>query len=547
MHTPATAMLWELWRLTRRGMAIQVSMSVLLGLSVLTVAGFYGAQDTAATLVLFVLLMLLVGMSLTLIRGMDNRPGFPLSLGYARPVPTWLLAGVPMVYLGASCAALYLVPAIVLRTAFGIPFPLAPVAGGMAATVLVLAAGHWWTRNKALQNAGAFVLYGCVFLGYRTLHTENLPGNDFPPARWPETFAFSLADYGLNVMLGVAAIAVTIAGVERQRRGEDTFTLRRAGETTGRPKAPGWLTNTLRLPCPTSSPARAQVWLEMRRVGGQVLAVGVMAALAIPVLFSLWNAYGLEIGLLGPLIAPVWPLLVGLASMLGLRRRQGVADMSTFEATRALSTARLIGVKVLVTVVCIVGAWAVLATRFWVSLQALEPWGGRARTGVAEVLDALSGGRLAAIVLLVVVQLAAVVACFAAVQLLFVLHARRVTVTLLGVGLYGLRLALTVAGGWAGSWVVTAHVWAAAALMPLGAMYVFRRAQERPSPHDTRRGRSRVAVGRVRGGVGGRSSRQRAGSHRHALGVRRAGAVSALVPLAAVALAPWSFSLLRHR
>ena len=54
MRTPATAMLWELWRLTRRGMAIQVSMSVLLGLSVLTLAGFYGAQDTAATLLVTV-------------------------------------------------------------------------------------------------------------------------------------------------------------------------------------------------------------------------------------------------------------------------------------------------------------------------------------------------------------------------------------------------------------------------------------------------------------------------------------------------------------
>ena len=191
-------------------------------------------------------------------------------------------------------------------------------------------------------------------------------------------FAFSLADYGLIALLGVAAIAVTIVGVERQRRGEDTFTLRRAGEAVGRPKAPGWLTDTLRLPCPTSSPTRAQLWLEMRCVGGQVLAVGVMTALAIPVLFSLWNAYGLGFGLLGPVISPVVPLLVGVVSMLGFRRRQGVAGMSVFEATRAQSTARLVGVKLLVTVVCVVGAWAVMATSFWVSLLALEPWGGRA-------------------------------------------------------------------------------------------------------------------------------------------------------------------------
>ena len=52
-----------------------------------------------------------------------------------------------------------------------------------------------------------------------------------------------------------------------------------------------------------------RVWSPWQRIYNQ------SAALAIPVLLSLWNAYGLEIGLLGPLTAPVWPLLVGLASM----------------------------------------------------------------------------------------------------------------------------------------------------------------------------------------------------------------------------------------
>ena len=33
MQTPATAMLWELWRLTRLGMALRVSIAVLAGLA----------------------------------------------------------------------------------------------------------------------------------------------------------------------------------------------------------------------------------------------------------------------------------------------------------------------------------------------------------------------------------------------------------------------------------------------------------------------------------------------------------------------------------
>ena len=136
-------------------------------------------------------------------------------------------------------------------------------------------------------------------------------------------------------------------------------------------------------------------------------------------------------------------------------------------------------------------AWAVMATSLWASLLALEPWGGRARTG--------------------------------------------------------LGLALTVAGGWAGSWVVTAQVWAAAALMPIGAMYVCRKAlSDRVlMPRDSGAAALLWAVFAAVSVVVLRDS-----------GLARADMPSAfiallvsvtLVPLAAVALAPWSFSLLRHR
>ncbi len=181
------------------------------------------------------------------------------------------------------------------------------------------------------------------------------------------------------------------------------------------------------------------------------------------------------------------------------------------------------------------------------SLRALEPGGGGARTAHPEGLSAGSGGRLAAIVLLVGVLLAAAVACFGAVHLFFVLHARRLTVTLLGVGLYGLGFTLTVAGGLAGSWVVTAHVWAATALIPIGTVYVFWKAlSDRVL---TARG-SGVAVLMWAGFAAVSAVVLRD------TGMLRADMPSAfiallmsatLVPLAAIALAPWSFSLLRHR
>lgn len=545
MHTPTTAMLWELWRLTRRGLALQVSMSILAGLSALTVAGIYGAQDTAATLMLMFLGLFSIT-SLVSLKGRDSRVGFPLYLGYSRPVHTWLLAGVPMAYLAVSSALAYLIPAVVLRTAFDIHFPLAPVAGVLAAVTVVIAAVSWWTRNKAIQVGGAYVVLGGTILAYRTLHPENLPGNDFPPARWPEIFAFSLADYGFIAMLGAAAIGVAIVGVERQRRGDDTFTLRIAGGVGRCATALTRLVDALRVSCPTASPVRAQVWVEMKRGGQNVLAVGIMTALAIPVLFSLWNAYGLGFALLGTLLSPAVPVLVGVGSMLGFRRRHGVSDLSAFDATLAVGTARLVGVKLLVTVVCIFGAWALIATSFWISL-ALEPWGGRARPGLVEFLGAMSGGRLVASVTVFVIQFAAVVASAAVVQTFFVLCARRVVLAILGVGLYSLALALAVAGGWAGATFVETHAWLVAALIPMGTVYVFRQALA-----------DRILTPRATGAalvmwagftaiclaLLGDSGMRPPGVSQALMALM---ASSTLVPLAAVALAPWSFNLLRHR
>ena len=145
------------------------------------------------------------------------------------------------------------------------------------------------------------------------------------------------------------------------------------------------------------------------------------------------------------------------------------------------------------------------------------------------------------------VQLAALVACSASVQLFEVVHARRVTVTLLGVGLYGLGLALTVGGGWAGSWVVTAHVWAVTALIPAGTLYVFWRAlSERVLT--PRHACAALLVWTPFAAVWLTLAWETALLRSELSTALVVLMVSlTLVPLAAVALTPWSFGLLRHR
>ena len=150
---------------------------------------------------------------------------------------------------------------------------------------------------------------------------------------------------------------------------------------------------------------------------------GVMTALAIPVLFSLWEAYGIEPALLFSLLSPVPPVLVGVGSIPGVQRRQGVARLSVFDATCPLATARLVGLKVLLTVVCILAAWLVIGVSFWVSL-ALEPWGGGGRAGIAGYLAAVPSGRLALLVLWGGLLLATLLGWAVVLQTVLVLHAR---------------------------------------------------------------------------------------------------------------------------
>ena len=164
MHSPIVAMLWENWRLTRLEAAHRLALGIVAGSAVLV---FFAAaaenaatRDVGATITLGVITFTTFPLWLSISkpkggRFLDGyRPGFPLSLLYTRPVRTAVLVGVPMAYLAALAAAVYLVSALVLRWAFGYPFPLLPVAALIAAGHVAQAAGDWSTRSKVVQWLG---------------------------------------------------------------------------------------------------------------------------------------------------------------------------------------------------------------------------------------------------------------------------------------------------------------------------------------------------------------------------------------------------------
>ena len=384
-----------------------------------------------------------------------------------------------MAYHAVSCAVLYLIPMIVLRTAFGVPFPLLPVAASLAAIRLVFTTCLWWTENSTMQKVGLVSAGVLAFSVMRRMNPVNLPGNDFPPDRWPDMFAFSLADYGLIAFVIVAAIGVTIVGVERQRRGDDQFSILRRGVGVFRFTAiPRWVGFWFQAPCPTSSPIRAQLWFEMKCTGVPVLSIGVMLAMGIPVLLSVANAYRWDLAVLFAMLSFFPPVKIGLLSIFRIQRKQGSAYLGTFDATRALGTAQLVGLKIVVTVLCILGAWIVIGTSLWFSLPIVSDFAdfGSRQSILAGALADQPIYRLAALAVVASIHLSAAAALLASVEVFFVLHAKRLIIGLLALGLYVLVSVFAVTGDWVGPSFVEAHAWIIAVLIPIGAVYVHRRA-----------------------------------------------------------------------
>lgn len=554
MQTPATAMVWELWRLTRREMFFRLAIVVGLASAVLIVKS--GDRGEVVPVVFF-LVVAQATMTALWAKNVDNQMGFPFYLGFTRPIPTWLLVIVPMAYLGVVSAVSYLIPAIVLRAAFTIPLPLAPVAAPVAAVTLVFAACIWWSRDKVAQSAGLIAALGCLYLGYRKHFAESGISGDLDsriaalsdPNAWMVLFQFSWAEYSSIALVAAAAIAMAVYGVERQRHGDDSFSVRRK-LTLAVLSPAGMFSDSLRIPCPISSPTLAQLWMEMKRQGVPILALGVATALLIPPFLFVAKAYDFVlIGMMLALLSLMVPLFAGLAWIFGLRRKQGSTDMSTFEATRALGTARLVGLKVFVTVTCMLGAWIAIGTSLWASAPIVGDVFdfGWIRQNLTAILNELPGYWTAALAIVALVQLSATVACLGTFQVFNAIYPRRVLVCALSFGSYFLVLAFAIAGEWVGATVVEAHAWIIAAVVPLGAVYMFREVLK------DRIFTPRLTVATFLVWMGYAAAYfallYQSGMFQSEMALAFLALLVSLslAPLGSVALAPWSLGLIRHR
>ena len=528
LRSPIVAMLWELWRLTAAEVAWKLALPIGGGLAVLGLGAAFGPADNptnyqrvnddvaALALILIVIPHLLGWLSIAKLNG--SQPGFPLYLMYTRPVRTAVIVGLPMAYLTALSPAIYLVSAIVLRVASGHAFPLLPVAVWMAAFTVIGLAGGWSTRIRLIQ---VLVMMYAVTKGLgmamQRLTAVEIPGGyDWPPRLWATLFDFPRTDYAWIALIGLTCFGVTVAGVTWQRRGGAPTVIALPG-ITWTPGGRGlwqWLIKLFRVPCPTSSATWAQVWLDLKSNGFPLVTVGVVLASVILLLSAVSGPIDAAINADPDASCPIaecfyaraWPPIITPLSLVivlslagnafGIRRRQGRAYVSAFEATQAYGTAPLAVLKLLVKSVCVLAALVAIGVSVWISLPLLgdavfiQMWEVplNSQLSVLKVaVAALAGYEQLALAVVAAGGVALWVAWWAALGALWTRYPRRLTIAVSLLLLYGLALALLALATWRGNGpaiplgaILRATSWvAAAAIVSATAYFAWRTLVER--------------------------------------------------------------------
>ena len=584
------AMLWELWRVTRTEVAWKLALPTGAGMVILALSSSQRelVKDANAALVLVLIVIPHLFGWVSMAKLINGRPGFPLYLHYTRPVRTAVIVGLPMAYLTAVSSAIYLVSALLLRVTSGYAFPLLPVAAWMAALTVIGVAATWSTRNRQIQVVTMVIATVIAwYISVERLTAVEIPDNyDWPPRLWPTLFDWPLTDYAWIALIGLASFGVTVAMVTRQRRGDELAASTLAAVTW----TPGgglwdWLVSLFRVPCPTSSATRAQVWLDLKSNGFPVLTIGV--ALAIVILLMTAVSGPLDAAFLEAMIradppclnrdcitlVPVMPLLLAALSLFivlvlagnafGIRRRQGRTYISAFEATQAYGTAQLAALKLLVKSVCVLAALIAIGVSVWISLPLLgeavfiQMWNVRPnslRSVINDAVAALTGYEQLSLVVVAAVGVVIWVAAFAVLGALWTRYSRRVNIAGSLLLLYGLVLGLLALAGQRGigpeiplGAILRATSWMAASAIVLTTGYLLWRgfAEQLLTLALTRV--ARVLVSAAFGAAWLTMLR--------AAGVSLAGMPTtnavwmlspALLPLMASVLAPWSLSRIRH-
>ncbi len=466
MRTPAQALLWELWRLARFGFLVRIVGMSLFGVVLFWLAGPGGfGQASIAPLVM----QWLVGASLISglwVNSFDNQKrGFPFTLGFTRPVSTLQLVAIPMAFLASSAALCYLIPVFVLEWLFGISFSWFPVALCVATVSCCLAAALWCAQSVLMQWVNCTVVGGLVVTGLVVWvkgHTDTSVALFLVTQKWWTIIRFSAGDYLRLLLVLIAVVAIAVTMVNRQRHGDagSRFLVRRIQDALSA-KIPSW---NLRF----QTPGGAQFWLEMRRSSFRLLWWSGIIAVVAPLVITTIDLYGNKLaGTAVPLwlsLLVAWPVLcsvLGAEWMLGLKRKQGVVSLSSYDLTQAMRNDTLVVVKLAALTTGVFLSWVIVASSAVLSTILRGDY-----SDCPQILQALDLGRIdwpflwcGVLILLVVVMYISGILSALVCGLCMPLYPRRFLYVGTVMAIHVLFLLWDSVSGWRFQFLWTAYGW----------------------------------------------------------------------------------------
>jgi hypothetical protein len=296
---------------------------------------------------------------------------------------------------------------------------------------LAYACVQWSTRNRVVQWVGSMAYSLPMFFLIRANLSPTLQ------------VEFSLVENVVMIMVCVASIALAVAGIKRQRRGDAVASELQPKTAVG--GYPDLLLRFFPFRCPTSSATRAQLWFEFKSSGMPVLTIGLGISLLV------WLLFAISVP-----VAPVRDFALGIAffsvpivlfalgnNAFGIRRKQGRTYASSFEMTQPYGTAQLAGLKTFVRTACVLTASLALGASLWASSSLIGAWGEwqpiavnkdavpgllEMREEFAETFGGLTGLAFAALAVVAAINIATLVNWQAAREALRVRYPRRLYV-----------------------------------------------------------------------------------------------------------------------
>jgi hypothetical protein len=427
---PAIALAWHCWRLSRRWYLLILVAALAVHFTVMDLAprGLARVPNPRELLApLAILLNMFLAMFTPLVAlAVGSRAGFPLRFEFRMPVTSAMLTGVPMLTLGVLCISLYVIPVLLGRLVYGLPLPL--LAGGalIGMTAMLFAAGSW-IMPSGLKRSTALIL--ALVAGWQLLNWMQ-PFHFRAGARQggrvhiPDVIALSGSEYAQLVLLASLLYVLTVFGVRLQRQSEPwgrvaVLHRAKAGSTRRSFQGPIEICRDLfSVPGPGDSPWGAELWLEYKRYGIPVLALGALFALAMPLLPLASSLSGVAISGYLATAAPVALFFTSIGMGIVNRRATSGGYMNPFESTRGLGTAQLAGVQLgSLGAVTAVG-FGLMAASLWLSGPLYDDL-GPLWSRVTRITDGLRDATLAQRIGTAVVALAGF---FTLIAFFFCLH-----------------------------------------------------------------------------------------------------------------------------